>query len=321
MGIYSVGRRVATGMLFVLTLSSAYAADDYPSHPLRIVVPNSGGTIPDAVARIMAEGMSKELGQTVYVENKPGGAQIIGYEFAANSEPDGYTLVSTLSSELALLPLLNKSLRFDPWKDLPPLVGIGEATLMVGTSSESKWNTLKEMMDYGKAHPGELNFGSSSPGIRLPMIALLKHYGVDAVDIQYKGGAPFQTALISNEVDIGFMPEASALTHGDRYRALAVTSPKRLPTFPDAPTFAELGVPNIPSNSYSLNVPKGLPDDVETKLRTAISDTLKDPTVRKRLEQMHLQINERSSEEAQKLLEQHIKIYSDMAKRAGLKPQ
>lgn len=303
------------------TMMPASWAQDYPSRPVKIVVPNTPGTLYDVIARALGPEMSKVLGQPIVVENRPGAAQIIGYEYVAKAPPDGYTLIAGLSSELAILPLVSSNLRFNPLKDLPPVAGIAEATLVFGSSSSKPWKSVSELVAYAKANPGKLNYGSSSPGILLPMLALVQGYGIDAVNVPYNGGGPFVLAVISGEADMGFMPESNAITGGDRFRALAVTSPERLASFPDTPTFAELGTLKIPSNSYTINAPAGTPKAVIARLQAAITTALKQPEVRTQLERSRLRIVELTPEAAAESLAERARIYADIAKRAGIPPK
>ncbi len=321
MSIKRFWRAALSACVLGMALMPSSWAQDYPNRPIKIVVPNTPGSLPDIIARLVGPELSKLLGQPIIVENRPGAAQIIGYEYAAKAPADGYTLVSTISAELAILPLMNKGLRFDPWKDLPPIAGIAEATLVFGSASAKPWKSVNEMVAYAKANPGKLNYGSSSPAILLPMLALIQGYGVDAVAINYKGGGPFVQAVMSGETDMGFMPESNAITGADRFRALAVTSPRRLASFPDTPTFTELGSIKIPSNSYSMNVPAGTPPAVVAKLQAAISTALKQPQLRTQLERSHLRVVDETPEVAAQGLADRIRIYGDIAKRAGIAPQ
>ncbi len=191
----------------------------------------------------------------------------------------------------------------------------------MASASSKPWKNVKELVAYGKANPGKLNYALSSPAITLPMLAFLQGYGIEAVAISYKGGVPAVQSVMAGETDVGFMPESYAITAADRARALAVTSPQRLPAFPDAPTFAELGHLKIPGNSYSLNAPAGTPPAVIAKLQSAIATVLKQPQLRTQLERSHLRVVNETQEVAAQGLADRIKIYGDIVKRAGITPQ
>lgn len=297
-------------------------AQEFPAKPIRFIVANTPGTLPDLVSRVMGPEMSKVLGQPVIVENKPGAQQLIGYEYVARQAPaDGYTIVAISIASLASLPLTVKDLRFDPLKDLPPFMGLAEARYTFGLASQLPWKTFKELMAHAKANPGKLNYGASSPLSKLTMEAFLRDVGINVVHIPYSSTGAFLQAITSGDVHMVFLTEGSVISLGDKFRVLAVTGLQRTAAFPDVPTFAELGHSQIRSVGWSLNVRNGTPKAAIDKLYAAASQALKETEVRAVFAKMRLGIVAQPSDVAVKQLAEEAKRYAEVAKKAGIQPQ
>ena len=251
------------------------AAQGFPNKPLHLVVPNTAGSPPDIVARIIGPPMSKVLGQAIIVEPKPGANTIIGHEYVAKAAPDGYNFAIVSVSGLALLPITVANLRFDALADLPPFIGLVESKYAFISSTKTPWNSVAELVANARANPGKLNYGASAPSVRLPVEILLQEYGLNVVHIPYtSGGGPYFQALASGEVQMGFVAESVAKTLADRVKVLAVTGRARSANFPNAPTFTDLGIAQIAGFSFSLNLPAATPKDVVDKLYAAAADGL-----------------------------------------------
>lgn len=323
------GMRAAKNMILLplfATLAvcgaTSAGAQAYPSKPIRYIVPYSAGVLPDFVARTIAPEMSAALGQPIIVENRPSAGALVGYEFVAKQAgADGYTVASLLVQDLAILPLVVKDLRFDPQKDITPVIGLAEATLVFGSSITAPWKTMDEMVAVARANPRKFNHGGSSFNIRLSNLMLLQHLGLDLVYIPYTAGAALLQAQLTGEVHAAFLPEANAISFGERFRVLAVTSERRLASFPNAVTTAEYGLPRIPSNSYALGAPAGVPRPIIDRLHAAASRALRQPEVRAQLEKRQLSIVEQSTEVAAKSLAEKGALYAATAKRAGIEAQ
>lgn len=314
---------------FVLSFATVLAAaaggadaQQFPVKPIRIVVPNSPGSIQDTSSRLIAPYLGKNLGQAIVIENKPSTNSLLGYEYVAKQVPaDGYTIACVLVPELAILPLVVKNLRFDPLKDLPPLIGYGEANLVLGTSPRRPWKTFGEIVAFGRANPGKLNYGASSPNFRLLAEAVVSGLGMEVVHVPYTGGGSYFKGLLSGDVDFGFLPESIASSFGDKFRVLATTRKRRQGPFADVPTFGEVGLANIPNNGYSFNVPVGVPRPVLDRLFIGISQTLKQPEVRASLEKLQLDLQEQSPEVAAASLAEKAALYAELAKKINLKAE
>ncbi|MSP98210.1 MAG: tripartite tricarboxylate transporter substrate binding protein, partial [Betaproteobacteria bacterium] len=231
----------------VCMLATGWAqAQDYPFKPIRLIVADSPGASWDIVARLVAPDMFRFIGQPIVVENRPGGSYTIGLGYVANqAPPDGYTIAIAAIPGLAILPLTMKDLRFEPLKDLQSVITLVEGRIVLGTSSQFAWKNFGQLIAQARAAPGKLNYGLSGANSRLQMEAIVRAAGVDIVFVPYKAGAVYLQGLVSGEVQMGILSEVSAGSYGERMRVLAVTGEQRSMHFPDVPTFAEIGRPEI----------------------------------------------------------------------------
>ena len=316
-------RRKAVGLFIIVSLVTGVAtAQDFPSRPIKIVVANTAGTAPDTVARLVAPEISKILGQPVVFENRPGAAMAIGFDHVAKAAPDGYTIALVYPSALVTLPLTVKELRFSPLKDLPPLIGLGEGRLMLATSPQAPWKTFNEFVLNAKSSPGKWNYGWPDPSVRLLIEDLSRGVGISLTNVPYSGAAAYYQALLAGDIQIAFAAEATALSFGPRARILAVTGTTRSTTFPDAPTFAEVGVPRIRGLSYSLNLPVGVPKTVADKLYAAVERALQQPSLKESFAKLHLEMFSDNTPQAnaQRLAESAASL-AEVARQIGLQPQ
>ena len=270
----------------------AQAQSTFPSHTVRIVVPYSVGGSADTMARDIAAGLGEIYKQPVVVENRPGGGGHIGAELVVNAPPDGHTLMlGTISHHGAYK--MYKNLKYDPPKDLRPVVLIAESfnVLMVRESLPVK--SAEELLAMAKAEPGRITYASAGSGSATHMAAeLYKHLAkVDLLGVPFKGGAPAQVALLGGHVDVNFETAitARAAIQSGRVRALAVTSPKPSPSYPDLPTIAATGVPGYAAVPwYTIATARGVPDQVVAKLNADINRVLQSPALAARWEKQGL---------------------------------
>lgn len=295
-------------------------AQEFPTRPLKIIVPSNAGNSPDHVARIIADELARVLAQPVVVENKPSADGIIAYESVAKATPDGYTLGIVTVPALAGLPATVKGLRFDPLKDMPPLAVLVETQYVFGSASQFQWKNFNELIAHAKANPGKLNFGSSGANLRLLVEAILQAQNLNVVHIPYNGGGPYVKAVVAGEVQMGFISASTVTAHGERFRPLATTARIREPARPDIPTFVELGYPQIRGPSFSLNVSSGVPKPIFDKLSVAVRQALRAPIVKERFQKLEFEIVDIPPEAANKLLQDEAAMYSSIAKNAGIVP-
>lgn len=299
------------------------AAQNYPSKPIRIVVPNAPGVPQDITARSLGSEMSKLLGQPVIVENKPGGNGT-GYEYVAKQVPaDGYTIASVSVSGLASLPVTVKNLRFDPLKDLPPFIGLAEVRYILGSSVNQPWKTFNELVAFAKANPGKLNYGTSNIQGRLLTEAVMNiGLGLNITHIPYRGAAAQDVALTTGEVHMGFISEATAVTTlAGKFRALGISGEKRAPGFAEVPTFVELGFPQVRGLSYSFNLPVGVQKPTIDMLYAAASKALMQPEVISLFSRIRWDVSEQTPEAAARSLAEEAKTVAEIAKKMGVQQE
>jgi len=310
---------LALGTVFTSTVA---IAQEFPSKPIRMIIPQSPGTLGDLVGRLMSQEMAKPLGQPIVVENRPGASMIIGFEFVAKNAPaDGYTIICVSLGDLAILPVTSKDLRFDPLKDLPAFVGVGEARFAFGSSALVPWKTFNEMVAFAKANPGKLNYGASSPSVRLPMETLTQDLGLNVVHVPYATGGTYLNALLAGEVQMGILNLASAISYGEKFRILAVTGEQRTPALRDTPTFVELGHPKLLGLIYTLHARAGTPAPITSRLYTAAQQALQRPDAKPQFAKIQVEAAPVAGEIINQRLEVIARTYADIARKIGVQPQ
>ncbi|NYT35953.1 tripartite tricarboxylate transporter substrate binding protein [Allopusillimonas soli] len=263
----------ATAALALGVLSAAPAIAAFPDHAIEIVVPFSPGGGTDQISRTIADGMAKSLGQPVVVMNKPGAGTIIGTGYVAKAKPDGYTLVMATFAHV-VNPSLHKDLPFDIDKDFKPVALVGTSPNVLVVNSKSPYKSVKDIIDYAKAHPSKLTFGSYGTGTSAHLAAALFENlaNVKMTHVPYKGSSPAITDLLGGQIDMVFSTAASVSQYvkAGRLRAIAVTAKERSTAFPDTPTIAESGLPDYAAESwYGLLAPAGTPDEAIQVLNQA----------------------------------------------------
>lgn len=265
-------------------------AADFPSKPIKIVVPYAPGGAVDIVTRLVAQKMGETLKQSIIIDNRPGGATNIGMDIVARAPGDGYTLL-TASNSLASNAALFSNLNFDPAKDLIPVGAIGYAPLVVVVPASSQFKTLQDMIAYGKANPDKLTYATAGNGSSGHLASeLLKDEGkFNALHVPYKGGAPAITDMLGGRIDFMAINPVEAIPHikAGKMRTLAVLDGKPSALLPGVPTIASLGLPNAAAAVWwGLCAPKGTPADVVAQLNDALQKALADSAVRERLSEL-----------------------------------
>jgi tripartite-type tricarboxylate transporter receptor subunit TctC len=270
-----------------LALAAPQANAEFPERPLTLVVPFAPGGGTDNTARTLAEGMSASLGQPVIVDNRAGGGTIIGTNYVARSKPDGYTMVMATFAH-AVNPALHSTLPYDTDKAFEPVALIAHSPNVLVVNPKLPFHSVKDLLDYAKANPGKLNYGSTGVGTSAHLAGeLLKDLaGINMTHVAYKGAAPAVTDLLSGQIQVMLITAASATTYvkSGQLRALAVTSAQRSPAFPDLPTLAEAGVPGYLAESWTgMFVPAGTPQPVVLRLHDAIVAAVKTDAFQKQV--------------------------------------
>ena len=320
-------RRGLLGLItlwFVVVVVTAHG-QGYPNRPIRVVVPAAPGGGTDYTARLIGQKLSEAWGQPVIVDKRGGAAGNIGADIVAKSSPDGYTLLVPITS-FPTNPSLYSKLPFDTIKDFAPISLLALAPLLLVVNPSVPATSVKELIALAKAKPGQLNFANTGGGTtaRLAGELFKKMAGVDLVSIAYKGGGPAVIDLIAGHVQIYFstIPAANQQVNAGKLRALAVTTPKRVPEIPTIPTVAEAGLPGFEVVGwFGLFAPAGAPKPIITKLNEEVVRLLKLPETRKRLIGHGLIPAGGTPEELGKFLKLEIGKWAKLIKEAGIQAQ
>jgi tripartite-type tricarboxylate transporter receptor subunit TctC len=322
----NISRVVTAALIAGLLFGGAPAqAQNFPARQITIIVPNSPGTSVDRTPRLLAPEMSKTLGVPVVVENKPGGGQVIGYDYVARqAAADGHTIIVVSDSTTALMPLTFKDLKYDVNKDFVWFLGIARVPTLVASGVKQPWKTFPEMVAYAKANPGKLNFSQASPINNLYWAYLLDRFGFQVERINYASSGESLTALLRGDLHADWLTEAEAVGMKDDVRPLAMTTPVRSPRFPDVPTFLELGATEMPYSTHMFGVRAGTPQAAIDKLYAAASRALNLPEVKAEFEKGFLTViapeQQTQAAQSQRVVDLG-KTFSVLAKKIGLEPQ
>ena len=280
---------------YIIAIVAMMAADaraaDYPTHPIKLVVPYVAGGPTDLFGRLVGDFLSKDLKQTVIIENKAGAQGAIGAEAVARSEPDGYTLFVPAGSILVLNPMLYKKLSYDPVRDFRVLAVITDAPVVMEVHPSVPARTVAEFVAYAKQNPGKLNFGSAGTGGTIHLAGeMFKHVtGIEMTHVPYKGAGPALADLLAGNIQVMFDTLSTALPpiKAGSVRALGVSSEQRSPDLPDVPTIAESGYPEYRvSVWYGIAAPAKLPDDIAAKISASLDRAMNDDAFRAQLEKI-----------------------------------
>ena len=318
---------VASGIAMVAPLAAAQdAAKDFPSKVITIVVPYAAGGSSDTRARQLGEKLQKILGQPVIIENKAGGNGNIGTDYLARATPDGHTIGIGNFAPLAVNKSLYPKLPYDP-KDLVPVVLIEKGpVVLVVSNDKSPYKSMKDLLAAAKATPGKMSYASAGSGGAYHLAGEMFNVATStsSVHIPYKGGGPATNDLLGGTVDFMFDMVPATLGYvkatPPKMRALALASDKRLPTLPDVPTFAELGIPNMEiSNWIGIIAPKGTPPAVVSKLNLAINQALKEPDLAQRITSMGNVIGGGSPQDFGSFIAAESARWSKLIKERGIR--
>ena len=283
--------RLARSIAFALlaTIAGTAGAIDYPTRPVKWVVPYPPGGTTDVLARIVAQWLSEKLGQQFIIENKPGGGNNIGVEVVVNSAPDGYTML-LVNPANGINATLYKSLPFEFTRDIAPVAGLVRTPNVMEVTASFPAKTVAEFIAYCKANPGKINMASSGSGTSVHLSGELfkSMTGCSMLHVPYKGAGPALADLIAGQVHVIFDNLPSSVGHikGGRIRALAVTSAEREPSLPEVPTVADT-VPGYEATAwFGIGMPRGTPREILEKVNAEVNRALADPKMRERLAEL-----------------------------------
>jgi tripartite-type tricarboxylate transporter receptor subunit TctC len=319
------GRIVALAacLLFAPTaLAPAALAETYPSRQIRLVVPFAAGGPADLLARVLAEEMSKDLGQQVFVDNRPGANTIIGAELVAKADPDGYTLLMAIDGTLVMNPFLYSKLSYDPFKDFAPITLVADVPSVIEANNSVAANTVRELIDEEKANPGKLNMGYSTPTSQVTAELLNMRAGIKLTLVPYRGGTTQVTGLLGGEIQLGLESVNVALpfARAGKLKIIALTGCNRISLAPDIPTVAET-LPGFDLGIWqSVVAPAKTPPEIAELLHDEIVAVLSRESVRNKLTTAGVEptVSE-SPQEFANFIRAQAEVRSKVIKAVGIK--
>lgn len=313
--------RLAALAAALAAVPAVASAQDWPSRAVRIVVPNGPGGGTDIVSRILGDALSKSLGASFVVENKPGAGTTLGAETVARAQPDGYTVLM-MSNAHAVSGAGHPNLRYEPVKDFRMVSLVGTVPLALVTSPEFPPRTVQELIAAAKKDPGKYNFASVGAGTTQHFAGELFRVlaGIDIKHVPYRTTPAAITGLLSNDVQMTFelMPAIQGQVEGGKLRILAVTSPERFPGMPNVPTIAEAGIAYNVTSWYGLAFPANTPDAVVQKMNRAVREALADPQVIEQIKKTGIAAKSSTSDELEKHVTSEIAKWKKLIADAGI---
>ena len=312
---------VASG---IFVLAALPAAAQYPSKPIRIIMPFPAGSAADTATRVVAQPLSQVLGQPVIVDNKPGADGAIAAELAAKSAPDGYTLLEAGNTQMLGVPILRKNPPYDPVVDFTPITPLVRFAFFLVVHPSVPAKTLKELIDYARANPGKLNYGTGSVNAVLAAAQLKSFGNLDMVHVPYKGDPLAIPDLLNGRVHLMFGSGAVVvpLVKEGKLRALATLLPTRSPLLPDVPTIAEAGMPQLSVSIWGgLFGPAKMPKDIVDRISREVGVILNRPAVREQFEKLGVEPSSSTPEEFDRYLKSQLVDWGRIAREAGMQPE
>jgi tripartite-type tricarboxylate transporter receptor subunit TctC len=312
---------LATG-LSVLLLPALVAAQDFPTKPIRLIVPFPAGGPNDIIARVIGQRMSELIKQPVLIDNRGGQGGVLGTDAVAKANPDGYTIAISSAGALAISPSMEK-VAYDTLRDLQPVTLVAKVPEMLVVATNVPARDMNELIALAKAQPGKLNFASSGPG-SLPHLAaeLLKLTAkIDIVHVPYRGAAPAVNDLLGQRVQLAFLdlPVLLPQIKAGALRGIAMGSPDRAPTAPEVPTTAEAGMPDLlAENWYGMVAPARTPAAIVDTLNRIAAEAMRDPAVKERLASQGTTLIGDTPEHFRRFIDAEIRKWAKVIKDAGV---
>jgi tripartite-type tricarboxylate transporter receptor subunit TctC len=320
----------AAAVACALTAPAAFAQADYPTKPVKIVSPFPAGGTSDVMARMVAQALSKELGQQFIVENIGGAGGTIGTLKATQAAPDGYTLIQTGVGQNAVAHGLDPKLAYDSMRDFIHITQVHSGPNVLVVHPDQPFKTFQDLIGYIRKNPGKLNYGYTHAASGHMAMELLKQVGGEKgqplfiVGIPYRGGGPMMQDLLGGQIPMMFINQDVALPHikAGKLRALAVTSLQRNPLYPDTPTIAETGVKGYEALSWSgLSAIKGTPQPIVDKLEAAMKKIMASAEIKQRMESVGFVIPAQGSAPYTQFIKSEVDLWTRVIKTAGIKAE
>lgn len=316
-------KRLAAGVVFTLTALAA-AAQTPPERPIRVITPFAAGNTLDAALRIVSDEMKKTGGSSIVIDNRPGGSGFIAAQTVAQAAPDGTTLLLGNTSMLTVNPHTFKSLPYDPEKSFRSVTNFLGATMVFAAHAGVPANTLAEFLSYAKANPGKTNFASFTAGnsSHFAGVILNQRAGIDMLHVPFNGTPPAVQNLVGGQVQTAFLPALAVRPHiaSGKVKVFASTAPRRGPPVPDAPTFKELGFPELEIYIWSsIHAPAGTPDAVIQRINAEFVAALRTNEVRERWATMGFEPLPSTPAELDQFMRAESKRWGDAVRLSGFK--
>ena len=310
---------------FLATGTAALAQSDYPTKPVKIIVPFPPGGTSDVMGRMLADELSKILKQPFIVENIAGAGGIVGTDRATKMTPDGYTLIQTGVGQSAVAHGLDPNLKYNSMTDFIHISQVNSGPNVLVVNPATPYKTVKDIVDYAKANPGKLDYGFTHAASGHMAMELFKQTtGIQLTGISYRGGGPMLTDLLGGTIPMMFINQDAALPHvrAGKMRAIAVSSAQRNPLYPDLPTIAESGYKGFEALSWSgISAIKGTPQPIVDKLEAAIAQAMKSDAIKQRMGSVGFVIPEQGSKPYTAFVKKEIDTWTRVIKTAGIKPE
>lgn len=322
---FSSALMVLGAATFSLTSTMASAATDYPTEPIKLVMPYPAGGMSDVSARTIAEALSKKIGGNIIVENRPGAASTVASNWMVHQKPNGYTLYAAPVS-LVLNPILQPEVGYKPYEDFTPISMLLYSPFVLQVNKDVGVSNVKELVALIKAHPGKYAIGTSGVGSINHLAAeyFMNEFGLDMIVAHYKGGSPAAKDLVGGQIQMMFSAanEAAPMMAAGRTKGLAVTTSERLSMLPEVPSMNEAaGLDNFEAVFWmALMAPKNLPPEIQAKLSTAMQELNNDPQLRKKTDALGVQLHASAPQEVVESLRQDEKKWGDIIKKLDIKP-
>ena len=299
-------------------------ADDYPSRPIKLILPQPAGGAVDLIARAVGDRLAEQLKQPVIVENMPGANGGLAAGAVLRAPPDGYTLFFAVDSNLVINPSLYPNITYEPFRDFVPISIIAKLHMVLVANPKVQASSVKELIAFAKANPNKLNYASIGLGTAMHMgMELLKFETKTEINqVSYRGTAPAMTDVVAGVVDVMLTgpPSAKAMSEGGKLKLLAVASPQRMPLMPDVPTMQEAGVPGYEMGSwFGLLAPARTPKPVIDRLSKEVRTVVANPAFRDRMTGQGLQVVGNSSDEMLAIMQADTKKWAELIKATGIK--
>ena len=317
-------QRILAAVWICTAAVAASAQPAYPTKPIRMVIPLAAGSAVDNGARVLTQKMGVELGQPFVLENIPGSSGLIGADRVAHAAPDGYTIGGFNDSVLTMIPHIYPKAGWDALTDFAPISLVGTIEWGLVVPPDSPLRTVEDFIKAAKASPGKLNYGSGGSGSpqHIAMAMFASRAGINVTHVPYKGATPAAVAVAGAEVDAAFqgLGTVTSLIQGGKLRLLAVSTPKRLPQYPNVPTVAETGLPDFYFNSwFAMVVPKGTPKEIVDRLHAAMRSALDDPDTNAKLVSLGITVRGTSPEEFGRAIGEQYALYRKVIQANNIK--